>query len=92
MQRVKFRKGQQRKFIKKVLERINCPSLMELRNRGFEIPYSTLKNYLNESRLLPKNLFEDLCYVSGIDSGKLNIKILEGNWGQVKGGERGKRK
>lgn len=87
MKRIQFQKGQQRKFLKDVLERINCPSLRELINRGFDISYSTLKNYNNESRNLPEELFNSLCDLAKIDSTKLKIKYLEKNWGQIKGGE-----
>jgi len=45
-----------------------------------------------ERRLMPKNLFKNLCYIAKINSNKLNIKFIEGNWGQIKGGKIGKRK
>lgn len=91
MRRVKFRKGQQKKFLKDVLNKINCPSLRELIRRGFDINYSTLKNYYNESRLLSEELFVSLCEVGKIDSSKLNVKYIEGNFGQIKGGKKSKR-
>lgn len=91
VKRVKFRKGQQRKFLKQVLDRMNCPSLRELISRGFDVPYSTLKNYYNESRNLPENLFSDLCNFSGIDKSKLKFELLDENWGQVRGGKKGRR-
>ena len=87
MARVKFKKGMQRKFLKNVLNMINCPSLRELINRGFEIPYSTLKNYFNESRSLPKDFFNDLCYMAGINPDSLEVEYLNNNWGQIKGGK-----
>jgi len=87
MKRIEFNKGMQRKFLKEVLIKINCPSLKELINRGFDINYSTLKNYFNESRKLPENFFKDLCYLTKINLSSLNIKYLEDNWGQVKGGK-----
>lgn len=88
MQRVKFKKGYQRKFLKEILNRTNCPSLRELINRGFDIPYSTLKNYYSEKRLLPLDFFEELCSFSNIDSRSLKINILPLNWGQIKGGKK----
>ena len=88
MRRIKFKKTEQRKFLKKILIKLNCPSLRALNQFGFEIPYSTLKNYFNESRLLPENLFRDLCYLTKIDPKNLNIKYLEKNWGQVLGGKK----
>ncbi|PIO07541.1 hypothetical protein COU59_03225, partial [Candidatus Pacearchaeota archaeon CG10_big_fil_rev_8_21_14_0_10_34_12] len=60
MNRIKFKKGEQRKFMEMVLERINCPSLRELINRGFDIPYSTLRNYFSEQRNLPETFFYNL--------------------------------
>lgn len=86
MLRIKFQKGEQRKFIKEVLEKINCPSLRELGNR-LGVNYSTLKNYLNEERCLPENLFNDLCSTSKINKEKLHFEVLQENWGQVKGGK-----
>jgi hypothetical protein len=86
MLRVKFKEKEQRKFMQEVLKRINCPSLRELGNR-LTINYSTLKNYFNEERCLPENLFNDLCYISKINKNELNIKFLEENWGQIKGGK-----
>lgn len=83
--RVLFKKGEQRKFLQKVLKNLACPTLNELRNRGFEINYSTLKNYFNESRTLPKELFLELCEISKIEPEAL---FLKENWGQVKGGKR----
>lgn len=89
MQRIEFQKGEQKKFIKEILEKTNCPSLRELINRGFDIPYSTLKNYYNESRLLPENLFKELCKLA--NTNPMKIKYLEKNWGQSKGGKISKR-
>jgi len=59
---------------------------------GFDVPYSTLKNYYNESRLLPEDLFDDLCDVARIDKAELEFEEVEENWGKVKGGKIGKRK
>lgn len=90
MKRIKFKEKKQREFLKKVISKTNSPSLRELSNR-LGISYSTLKNYNNESRLLPLNLFQDLCYLSKFPKNKFKIKILDKNWGQVKGGKKGKR-
>ncbi|MCX6751109.1 MAG: hypothetical protein NTZ83_06645 [Candidatus Pacearchaeota archaeon] len=86
MLRVKFQKGEQRKFLKEVLKKINCPSLRELGNR-LAINYSTLKNYFSEERCLPDSLFNDICYISKINKEDLKIEYLNSNWGQVKGGK-----
>lgn len=100
MARIKFSKGpqggdpskdgSQRKFLKKVLEELNCPSLRALNQFGFDIPYSTLKNYFVEERLIPEDFFNDLCYLSKIGKEELNFELVEDNWGQVKGGKRKK--
>jgi len=87
MLRVKFHKGYQRKFIQEVLISINCPSLRELGNR-LSINYSTLKNYFNEERCLPENLFYDFCYISKLNKENFDVEYLNENWGQVKGGKK----
>lgn len=86
MTRIKFsKKGQQRTFILRVIEKSNCPSLRELARR-IDFNYSSLKNYFSEERLLPKDLFEDFCYISQIDKKNLNYKEIEDNWGKSLGG------
>jgi hypothetical protein len=86
--RVKFRKGEQRKFLKRVLGNLMSVSLRSLRQYGVEVNYSTLKSYYNENRTLPTDLFDDLCKISGLDSGKIKFELLDENWGKVKGGKR----
>ena len=85
--RIKFRKGQQRKFLDLVVERLNSPSVRGILQFGFDVSYSTLKNYYNESRLLPDSLFDDLCEVAGISKDSLGFELVDENWGKVKGGE-----
>jgi len=87
MRRIKFKKGEQRNFLKKVLEKTNCPSFRSISQFGFEIPYSTLKNYFSEKRLLPEDLFLDFCQLAKINPENLGIKSLSENWGQIKGGK-----
>ncbi|MBS3094643.1 hypothetical protein J4474_03185 [Candidatus Pacearchaeota archaeon] len=84
--RIKFPKNQQRKFIQEVLKKMNCPSLRSLRQRGFDIKYSCLKNYYLEYRLMPENLVRDLCLACGINFNELKVEILDEIWGQRKGG------
>jgi hypothetical protein len=88
MKRVKFKQGEQRKFLEKVLKELNCPSLRALNQFGFEVSYSTLKNYFIEARMLPEDFFNDLCYLAKINKKYLNFKLLNENWGQVLGGSR----
>jgi hypothetical protein len=88
MRRIRFKKGGQRAFLDLVIERLSSPSLRGILQFGFNVPYSTLKNYYNESRLLPEGLFLDLCEVAGIDVSEVRFDFVDGNWGQVKGGKK----
>jgi hypothetical protein len=90
--RVKFKKGKQKEFIDLVLKNIGCPSLRGLISRGFNVPYSSLKNYYSEERTLPKDLFDNLCYIGKINCNSLKFQLLQDNWGVVKGGSVGKTK
>ena len=83
--RIQFVKGMQRKFLRKVLEKIDCPTISELANR-LNLNYSTLKNYFVEQRNIPENLFKDLCYVAKMDKSEFKFNILDEHWGQIKGG------
>ncbi len=85
--RVKFSKGKQREFLKKVLEKTNCPSLRELINRGIDVNYSTLKNYYGEERLISEELFKELIVFSGLNEEDFEFELINENWGQVKGGK-----
>lgn len=87
-QRVLFRKGKQREFLEVVIKKLNCVSIRGILQFGFDINYNSLKNYYSERRLIPKNLFIDMCHLAKIDINKLNIRYIDGNWGQIKGGKR----
>jgi hypothetical protein len=89
--RVKFREGGQRKFLDLVVSRLRAVSLRGVLQFGFDVPYSTLKNYYNESRLLPEELFDDMCEVAGISKSGLKFELVGDNWGMVLGGKLGKR-
>jgi hypothetical protein len=90
--RVKFNKGKQREFLKKVLEKTNCPSLKELINRGIDVNYSTLKNYFCEERLISEEFFKELITFSGLNEGDFDFELIEENFGQIKGGKISKRR
>jgi hypothetical protein len=93
MDRVRFfTRGGQRKFLDLCIERLDSPSLRGLLQFGFEVNYSSLKNYYSEDRLLPLDLFEDLLEISGISRDELEFEIVKGSWGQEKGGRISKRK
>jgi len=85
MARIKFNsKNKQRNFLKKIMQETNSPTLRELSIR-LNINYSTLKNYYSKKRLLPEQLFNDLCTIQNITKPK--VEILKENWGKVKGGK-----
>jgi len=88
MTRVKFRKGQQRRFLQKVIENLNSPSLRGIRQFGLKVNYQTLKSYYNENRTLPEDFFRDLCVLAKVDEKSLGIVYLKENWGQRKGGKK----
>ena len=90
--RIKFNRGQQKKFLDFVVRKLNCVSVRGLLQFGFNLNYSSLKNYYSERRLIPLSLFEELCHVAKIDKKKLKFGVLNGNWGLVLGGRIGKRK
>ena len=92
MRRIKFGRGEQRKFLDLVIEKTSSPSLRGLLQFGLETKYSTLKNYYNESRLLPEFLFDELLEFADLSKGDVEFELLDGNWGRVKGGKIGKRK
>ncbi len=87
-----LRKGGQRLFLDLVIEKLRSPSLRGLLQFGFDVKYSTLKNYYNEDRLMPRDLVLDFCEVAGIDFDSLEVEEVEENWGKVLGGKTGKRK
>jgi hypothetical protein len=89
--RIKFQTGQQREFLKRVIAKINCPSLRELISRGIEVNYSTLKNYYNEERCLPDSLFYEFIEISGLSKNEFNFDVVDDHWGQVKGGKKSRK-
>ena len=89
--RIRFVKGKQREFLNLVLKKSNCPSLRELMKRGFDISYSSLKNYYIERRILPKEFFDDLCRFAGLNKNNFDYETVDENWGQVKGGNKSRK-
>jgi len=88
--RVKFHKGEQRRFLNLVVERLNCVSVRGILQFGFDIKYNCLKNYYSERRLLPEDFFKDLCHISKLNPNDFDIKYLDDNWGKIKGGKKGR--
>ena len=88
--RIRFRKGEQRVFLDMVILKLRAVSLRGLLQFGFDVKYSTLKNYYGEVRLMPKGLVEDFCEVSGVSFDGLDTEEIGENWGQRLGGMKGK--
>ncbi|MCR4285089.1 MAG: hypothetical protein NUV97_03550 [archaeon] len=89
MDRIKINSISQRKFLDLMVEKLNSPSLRGLLQFGFDVKYSSLKNYYSGIRLIPKDLFDDLIELSGVS---VDFEIVGGSWGQIKGGKLGKKK
>jgi len=92
MNRILFSKGKQKAFLDQVKTNLSSPSLRNLLQYGIKTNYSSLKNYYTERRLLPKDLFEDLCHLAKINPSEVEHQIKRKTWGQQKGGEISKRK
>ena len=88
--RFKFREGEQRKFILKVMEISNCPSLGEL-SRRLAINYATLKNYFSDRRLLSGEFFENLCLIGSLQKKNFDFEEISESWGQSKGGKKSRK-
>ena len=89
--RVRFHKGEQRKFLNLIVDILNCISIRGILQFGFDISYDSLKNYYIERRLMDKNFFEDLCHISKLNPNDFDVQYLGDNWGEIKGGKKGKR-
>ncbi|MEK6914860.1 MAG: hypothetical protein AABW83_04375 [Nanoarchaeota archaeon] len=89
--RIKFQKGKQKQFIENCIKNLNCISLKALLQFGIKTNYNNLKNYHNERRLIPEELFKDLIHLSKININNLETEIKNSNWGQIKGGKTKKR-
>ncbi|VVB80471.1 Uncharacterised protein [uncultured archaeon] len=85
--RIKFRKGDQRKFFDKVIESCSSPSLRGLIQFGLKINYQTLKSYYNENRTLPEDFYTDLCILGKIDVKNKKVRVIHEHWGQKLGGK-----
>ena len=89
--RVKFKLGEQRKFLDLIIIRLNCISIRGILQFGFNISYNDLKNYYSERRLIPKSFFDDLCHIAKLNPKDFNFEYLKDNWGQIRGGKKSKR-
>ncbi len=89
MKRVTFEKGKQKEFFQLVKKKLNLLSLRSIKQFGIETNYSTIKNYYQEKRLMPEQLFLDLCHLAKINNKEISTNYKEENWGQIKGGKKG---
>ena len=89
--RIRFKSGEQRKFLDLVANRLNCVSVRGILERGFDISYDSLKSYYIERRLLPEGFFLDLCHLAKLEPKDFEVGYLDDNWGRVKGGKKSKR-
>jgi len=84
--------GGQRAFLDEVILKLRVKSLRGLLQFGFDVKYSTLKNYYAGVRLMSEDLVRDFCEVSGVSFEGLGVEVVGENWGKVLGGRIGKRK
>ena len=89
--RIKFKKRKQREFFNLVLEKSNCPSVRELIKRGFDVSYSSLKNYYSERRLISEEFFDNLCRFAGLNKNNFDYEILNETFGQIRGGKKSRK-
>ncbi len=90
-ERVLFKKGKQKEFLDVIKNNLRVSSLRGILQYGLDVKYSTLKDYYNEKLLMSRNLFDSLVYLAKIKKIP-NVKYIKGNWGQVKGGKKSKRR
>ncbi|MBI3334186.1 hypothetical protein HYZ97_01760 [Candidatus Pacearchaeota archaeon] len=86
MKRVKLLKGVQRDIL--LRSALKLGSLHALANR-LGIPYSTIKNYSLETRLLPEDLFNRILSLSSLRKKDIHFSLLDANWGRVLGAKKG---
>lgn len=83
---MKLPKGQQNKLIQDLDDKYG--SLKNISEK-WDIPYSMIKKYNQETLLLPENIFNKIVNELEIDIGKLSISYLDYNWGMKIGGKKG---
>ena len=84
--RIRLERGIQREII---LEASKKEGNMKKMASKMKIPYSTMKNYSAEYRLLPESLFNNLLRLSNKSTEKIEISYLDPKWGQRLGGKLG---
>lgn len=84
--RIKLLEPSQRKFLEICKNNLSSPSVFSLLQFGINCSISSMKNYYTERRLLPEELFLELCHLAKIDLSKIKFERKDENWGKVKGG------
>ena len=86
--RIKLIEPTQREFIELCKNKLNWPNVFSILQFGIDCSVSSLKNYYTQRRLLPQDVFDELCYLTKIDKNGLNFELISDNWGQIKGGKK----
>ena len=84
--RIKLKEGVQKEII---LEASKKEGNMKKVASKMKIPYSTMKNYSAEYRLLPESLFNNLLRLSNKSTENIETSYLDHRWGQRLGGKLG---
>ncbi len=87
MKRVLFPLDKQREFIQNVCKEKSLRKF--LYDNKIEISYSAFKKYYSERSTMPLRVFDLICEIGKIEKSNLDFKIINENWGAVKGGKKG---
>ncbi|MFH1365606.1 MAG: LAGLIDADG family homing endonuclease [archaeon] len=84
--RIQLKSGEQRRLLISLSKKFG--SLKKVAKK-LDIPYSTLKNYNSESRLLPERLFDKILTLLPIQRESIDFTYLDATWGASLGGKLG---
>ena len=84
--RIKLKRGEQSKLFLSAISKAGTENNL---SKLILIPESSIYGYKNELRTLPLNRFKNLLDFLNLKKENIKIdKILEDNWGKIKGGRR----
>jgi hypothetical protein len=86
MERIKLIGFSQKDFLDQCILNVGAVSLRGLLDFGFNVSYSSLKNYYTGRRFFPRDFFENLCVICNFNKDDVSFEVLKSNWGQIKGG------
>ena len=89
--RVWFPEGKQREFLDLVVNNLSCGSVRGILQFGLDVNYNALKSYYIERRVMPKDLFDNLCHIAKINASEIDCHILNSNYCFILGGINSKR-